>query len=320
MIDGVTPQYPKPRTPAYKIRIIGFFLGGALAAGLFGVLVWTAEPNSLVNRVVSLALPASFEHSFFLFQQGASAQVFTQKDKAFVPVQLGTVSPTLFMAHRDALHVSIQRTKDGEYEVRVNATMVYRSKEALRSASVSPDGTRVVVVENVPVARAENGQKKIQSLMVLVEPGKPPRLLGEGTAPFFVHNTELAWFSAVGLIGTTLGTSSPIRTLDADVRIPGPPFPPPAVSPDGTLIAWADPETRTVYVHRLVDDQYESLAEFKDVQSPMISLSNDALFALEQNAKSRTTKLWRYALTTGSAPVQIHGLPLSGTRLIQFIP
>lgn len=302
-----------------QMKLLGFFAGAAIAVGLGSLFFFPQMPDSVVNRLNASLLPGELSDAFLLYQERGTNTIYQRGGGAYQAIDVGTTLPTIFISRRGSHFASIQRSSDGTYEVRADATRLYGSKALKTSAAVSPDGERLVFAQTDPVTgelRGEAAASLPSRVMLIAKGGSEPALLGEGFYPFFMTDDELAWFGPTGLMKHDLRTGS-TTVLSERVMANPPPYPSPTVSRDGNLIAWATPDTRTVHLALRNQDGVTEVGAFANVRGGDMSLGGTALFVLEH--AERETIVWRHSLGSTAEGERVSGIPDLG-RIIQLVP
>lgn len=305
------------RTLAYKL--LGLAAGVAIAVAVLSLWFGVGPLASLWSQWSGKALPTDLSDAFLVYQHEGATTVYARTGDAYEPVSLGTTLPTTYLARRGAHLASVQLGERGRYEVRADATLMHASTDLVTGAAVSPAGTAVAFAASdraaIEAAHAAQLAQYGSQVFLVLSAGEAPVALGDGFAPFFLSDTEVAWFSAAGLMRRDLTTGS-TTALAADIRPLPPPYPTPAVSRDGRTIAWVTPDTGTVHIGVIGDAGVSRVVSHEGAKAPTIALGPSALYVLEHTQADTT--VWRYALT-GGEPQQVAGIPLLG-RIIQLVP
>lgn len=316
-----------PSTPpalpirSHRVRSVLLILIAILViAAACCIMVMQYVPSSALNRISAHFLVPELKDAFFVYQQGSSSVIYHLQDGSYEQVSLGTTLPTTFMSRRGTHLASIQRGEQGRYEVRVDSTYLTGSTDLKTSAAASPDGTMAVYAQSsgadLAQAIAAHSTRFPSQVYLVGTASTTPKLLGTGFAPFFMSATTIAWFSEQGLMRYDLRTGS-TTIMSADVHALPAPNPPPAVSPDGALIAWVSPDTAMVHIALVSLDTVREINTYP-AKSTSMALGSDALYVIERTAQGGAA-IWRTALASGSTPMRIHGLPRGGI-LTQLIP
>lgn len=299
--------------------------GLGIGLALLGVLALIAASivmvmNYLPNLVGSHTLPAELKDAFFVYQQKGVNTIYHQGTKGLEPVSLGSTLPTVFLSHRGSHFASIQLGPENSYEVRADSTFLYTSKDLKTSAGVSPDGTKVVFAESdrkgIEAAQASHVASFPSSVMLVEKGATTTKMLGTGFSPFFITDDTVAWFSDAGLMRHDLRTGS-TTVASSNVKALPPPYPAPAISPDGAVIAWDTPETAQIHTGLIAPLGVLEAGTYPVTKTPGLALSSTGLFVLDRS--STRPAVWKYQLK-GGAGTAVPGLSTTAGLLLQLVP
>ncbi|MEK7511375.1 MAG: hypothetical protein AAB582_04010 [Patescibacteria group bacterium] len=296
-----------PRGLSIAIVILVILIAAAAGAYFTGLL----DPFLLKTE----ESPAALTQSFVI----VDGKLYMQGMDGYESVDLGTALPISSMARRDGHLAYITSADGGAYEIRVDTTVRYYTHERqVFSAAVSPNGKNVVfaAADSTAIKNAVDAGKTIPTTVYSAgEDGRSQEVLGEGSMPFFRTDTIVMWFAGNDLVSYDL-TTKETKVVAAGMRKDPVLFFSPTVSPDASLLAWA--ETDGIHIVRLIDGGIESMATHMKTEGLQPVLGNTALYIIGANADNSGQVIYQHELGTDAYGTIVPGLP--GGSVTQFVP
>ncbi len=255
----------------------------------------------------ALSLPKELHGSLFLVQPSVGGTAFHLKWFTYQREKgTGNTTYPVFAVSRSGQHLaSIHTLPNGFFALRFDGKPIMSSILPKISIALSPDTSKVAFTEfNIEAQPLEGRQEGTENWNAVVYESLTGirTMLGQGFSPFFIDDTHVIRFSSKGIVRTNLAdkTEAIIHTA------PFVTFVGVSQSPDRSRIAWIDAKTGAVTVARIAGDSIETVMTIPSVKSPVISLSDSALYSLA--VKTSGVEVWKY--TFGSTePVLIHTFP-----------
>lgn len=320
-------RYMQEETPSHSVPLHSMphknrfatwaFIIASIAVVLTAIIIiFATYMPDLFRPLTASLLPADLKDGFFLYQQDKVNTLYRMTDGNYAPVSLGSTFSTLSISRRGNHVASIQLGPENIYEVRGDTTLLYGSEDVKTSAAISPNGMRVAFAQasRAGIETAHDTNKAIfpTRVMLLSEGTTTPRYIGAGFSPFFISDSEVAWFSEQGIIKYNIDNG--VSSIYAPNVIATPvPYPAPAVSRDAALVAWVTPDTATAHLGLLTPQGVREIATYVDAKSPSLVLGSSALYFIQHSTTGDT--LWKYGLTANSSGSTIPGLPAFGTLI-----
>ncbi|KND51076.1 MAG: hypothetical protein AB202_01540 [Parcubacteria bacterium C7867-007] len=312
-IQGTAPAPVQPSPHKSHFSQWAFVVGAVVVLVTAIIIMLGSYLPNIFAPFFNSQLPDELKDGYFLYQQAQVNTIYHLTDSDFAPVSLGSVFPTVAISRRADHFASIQLGALNTYEVRGDTTLRYSSEDIKTSAAISPDGTQVAFTQAdrsaVEAAHAANKAVFKTRVFLMSEGTTTPRYLGAGFSPFFISDSEVAWFSEQGIIKQNLNTGVSVVYAPNVIALP-PPYPAPAVSRDATLIAWTTPDSGTVHLGSLAPQGVRETVTYKNAKSPSLVLGNNALYFIQRGAESQT--LWKYPFDAKSTGSVVRGLPSAG--------
>ncbi|HEX2792540.1 MAG TPA: hypothetical protein VHO23_02400 [Candidatus Paceibacterota bacterium] len=296
---------PPSRSPRVKgaYRVLGFLAGALIALPVIGLTAVGPVPFDEMKS--ALTLPYELRDATFLTVTGDQRYILKRagwwwfEDIDSSDRFMGPIVRT-----RDGLIASITRDSTMAPQLVVNGVLAASLPPHATGLAVSPDGTKFAYayLDNADAARFND--PTAWAVGVYDYALQRTFEAARGFAPFFVDDTHLARATAAGVQSLDFATAEYVRLRDTPFVVATPEA---ERSPDGSLVALANPGLNQTTVYRISPTDLTVVATYPVIISNA-ALGPNALY--EVRALESGTEIWKYPFD-GSAPTRIHTFPVS---------
>lgn len=290
----------RSRLPVVVLSLIGVIV--LLAVGAY---VFTRLP--LGEQVHALMLPKELQGAQFVSSSPKGTVVYEHTGSKYQPrMQFAGVVDSVVETAEGYAGLKRSVTGDGVHLVAMQE--VVAESASARSLSASPDGRRIAYAETSDGSVYAKDPSQWLVKVYYPDPGTT-QTVGAGFAPFFLSDTTLGWFTALGAYQMNLEQGTVTALLSESFTQP---FEGVMVSPNRTIVARV--ATDGVHVYRIDGTTMTLIDTYRLEGTNSYALGNDALYAIRGTADGAA--IWRQGFDGSLRQITVMPATLGVTGLI----